>query len=194
MTLQTPTRWYPYLCDAVAVRRGAVTLTGYACKSDDSMVEVGSPLPDLAPGLVVDTAWRVGEQVRRSDGVVAELLPGGGFTVRLGEPVATISRRVHPRSPLVLPLAVEPLRAGSLAPVVASRTVDVSRGGLRAGLADGDVRVGDLVALDVFLGSAREEVYGRVMWQDWPTFGRAVAGVRFEREVDVEEWYARLAG
>ena len=104
------------------------------------------------------------------------------------------SRRAHPRSHLVVPLQVEPLRGGSIAPVVQSRTIDVSRGGLRAALGDAVLQIGDLVAIDVTLGAASEELYGRVVWRDWPTFGQTVAGVRFEREVDIEEWYAQLAG
>jgi hypothetical protein len=55
------------------------------------------------------------------------------------------------------------------------------------------VRVGDLVALDVSLGLGSDEVYGRVAWQDWPSYGHALAGVRFEREIDLQGWYARLA-
>jgi hypothetical protein len=193
MTLQTPTRWYPYLGDAVSVRRGSTTLTGYASKSDDTVVEVDAPLPDLALGSLVDAAWRVGDDVHRCDATVEELLPGGAFSVRLGPPRPALSRRTHQRFQLSVPLSVEPLRGGSVAPVVTCKSIDVSRGGLRAELAGTDLRIGDLVALDVSLGMGKDEVYGRVVWQDWPSFGHALAGVRFEREIELEEWYARLA-
>ena len=193
MTLQTPVRWYPYLGDAVAVRRGSTTLTGYASKSDDTIVEVAAPLPDLALGQLVDAAWRVGDEVHRCDATVEELLPGGAFSVRLGEPRPALSRRAHQRFQLSLPLAVEPLRGGSVAPVTTCRSVDVSRGGLRAQLGEAELRVGDLVALDVSLGAQRDAVYARVIWQDWVSFGHAVAGVRFEQEIDLEGWYSRLA-
>ncbi len=190
MTLQTPTRWYPYLGDAVAVRSGATTLTGHASKSDDGLIDVLVPMPGIAVGMLVDTAWRVADEVHRCDGVVDEIHVDGSFCVRLGEPRGTRTRRAHQRYPIALPVSLQVLGARKTA--VACRSVDVSRGGLRAHSTDLQLDVGDVVALEVQLGDSSDEVCGRVAWQDWQSFGHRVAGVRFTQEVDLQGWYDRV--